>query len=264
MSGDSTVTARTMDKGMLQMTENIAGKVVVITGASSGLGAEAARHLVAGGAKVALGARRKDRLDALVAELGPDNASAHAVDVTNQQQVADFVHGAKQRWGAVDVMLHNAGLMPLSPMAMQRYDEWDQCIDVNLKGVLYGVGAALPVMQAQKSGQNIFVSSVAGHVVGPGGAVYSATKFGVRALAEGLRQEVKDHGLRTTIISPGAVDSELPNSVKAEGVRDAVADFYQKQAIPASSFARAVVFAISQPDDVDINEILFRPTAQAM
>ena len=157
------------------MTENINGKVVVITGASSGLGAEAARHLVAGGAKVALGARRKDRLDALVTELGADNASAHAVDVTNQQQVAGFVQDAKDHWGTIDVMLHNAGLMPLSPMEMQRYDEWDQCIDVNLKGVLYGVGAVLPVMKAQKSGQNIFVSSVAGHVVGPGGAVYSAT-----------------------------------------------------------------------------------------
>jgi NADP-dependent 3-hydroxy acid dehydrogenase YdfG len=160
-------------------------------------------------------------------------------------------------------MLHNAGVMPLSPLEMQRYDEWDQCIDVNLKGVLYGVGAVLPVMKAQKSGQNLFVSSVAGHVVNAGGAVYSATKFGVRAMAEALRQEVKEDGLRTTILSPGAVDTELPQSVKAEGVHEAIADFYEKQAIPASSFARAVVFALSQPEDVDINEILFRPTAQA-
>lgn len=246
------------------MTENIDGKVVVITGASSGLGAETARHLVAGGAKVALGARRKDRLDALVAELGADNASAFTVDVTDREQVAAFVKDAANRWGTIDVMLHNAGLMPLSPLEMQRYDEWDQCIDVNLKGVLYGVGAVLPIMKAQKSGQNIFVSSVAGHVVGPGGAVYSATKFGIRALAEGLRQEVKEDGLRTTILSPGAVDTELPNSVKADGVHDAVAEFYAKQAIPASSFARAVMFAMSQPEDVDINEILFRPTAQSM
>jgi NADP-dependent 3-hydroxy acid dehydrogenase YdfG len=246
------------------MAKNIKCKVVVITGASSGLGAEAARHLVASGAKVALGARRKDRLDDLVSELGTENASAHEVDVTDQKQVAGFVQAARQRWGAIDVMVHNAGQMPLSPLEMQRYDEWDQCIDVNLKGVLYGVGAVLPVMKAQKTGQNIFVSSVAGHVVGPGGAVYSATKFGIRALAEGLRQEVKEDGLRTTIISPGAVESELPQSVKAEGVRDAVADFYEKQAIPASSFARALEFAISQPEEVDINEILFRPTAQSM
>lgn len=246
------------------MTENIDGKVVVITGASSGLGAETARHLVAGGAKVALGARRKDRLDALVEELAADNASAFTVDVTDREQVAAFVKDAADRWGAIDVMLHNAGLMPLSPLEMQRYDEWDQCIDVNLKGVLYGVGAVLPIMKGQKSGQNIFVSSVAGHVVGPGGAVYSATKFGIRAMAEGLRQEVKEDGLRTTILSPGAVDTELPNSVKAAGVQDKVADFYKEQAIPASSFARAVVFAMSQPEDVDINEILFRPTAQSM
>jgi len=246
------------------MTDNIDGKIVVITGASSGLGAETARHLVAGGAKVALGARRKDRLDAMVEELGADNATAFEVDVTDRTRVEAFVTEAKARWGRIDAMLHNAGLMPLSPLEMQRYDEWDQCIDVNLKGVLYGVGAVLPVMKEQKSGQNLFVSSVAGHVVMQGGAVYSATKFGIRAMAEGLRQEVKEYGLRTTILSPGAVESELPQSVKAEGVQEMVADFYEKQAIPASSFARAVVFAMSQPEDVDINEILFRPTAQSM
>lgn len=246
------------------MTENIENKIVVITGASSGLGAETARHLVAGGAKVALGARRKDRLDALVEELGADNATAFEVDVTDQNRVEAFVAHAKDCWGCIDAMLHNAGLMPLSPLEMQRYDEWDQCIDVNLKGVLYGVGAVLPVMKEQKSGQNLFVSSVAGHVVMSGGAVYCATKFGIRAIAEGLRQEVKEDGLRTTILSPGAVESELPQSVKAEGVHKAIADFYEEQAIPASSFARAVVFAMSQPEDVDINEILFRPTSQAM
>jgi NADP-dependent 3-hydroxy acid dehydrogenase YdfG len=245
------------------MTENISDKLVVITGASFGLGAETARHLVAGGAKVALGARRKDRLDALVEELGADSASAFEVDVTDRHRVEAFVADAKDRWGRIDAMLHNAGLMPLSPLEMRRYDEWDQCIDVNLKGVLYGVGAVLPGMKEQKSGHNLFVSSVAGHVVNAGGAVYSATKFGVRALAEALRQDVKQDGLRTTILSPGAVETELPQSVKAEGVLEAIADFYAKQAIPASSFARAVVFALSQPEDVDINEILFRPTAQA-
>lgn len=245
------------------MIDNIKGKVVVITGASSGLGAETARHLVEAGAKVALGARRKSRLDALAGELGVENASTFQVDVTDRAQVKHFVNDAHEKWGRIDAMLHNAGVMPLSPLEMQRYDEWDQCIDVNLKGVLYGVGAVLPIMKTQKSGHNLFVSSVAGHVIHPGGAVYSATKFGIRAIAEALRQEVKPDGLRTTILSPGAVDTELPNSVKAEGVHEAIAEFYQDQAIPTASFARAVLFAMSQPEDVDINEILFRPTKQA-
>lgn len=245
--------------------EDLNNKVVVITGASSGLGAETARQLVAQGAKVALGARRMDRLKELVAELGPENASAFAVDVTKQTEVEAFVADAKSRWGKIDAMLHNAGVMPLAPLAMKRVDEWDQCIDVNLKGVLYGIGAVLPIMQEQGFGQNLFVSSVAGHVINPAGAVYCATKFGVRAIAEALRQEVKQYGpLRTTILSPGAVDTELPGSVKAEGVHEAIAGFYEDQAIPASSFGRAVLFALSQPADVDINEILFRPTKQDM
>jgi NADP-dependent 3-hydroxy acid dehydrogenase YdfG len=243
--------------------DNISGKIVVITGASSGLGAETARHLVNAGAKVALGARRKDRLDALAGELGPENVSTFQADVTDRAQVGAFVQDAHRKWGRIDAMLHNAGVMPLAPLGMNRHDEWDACIDVNLKGVLYGIGAVLPIMTEQKSGHNLFVSSVAGHVINPGGAVYSATKFGVRAIAEALRQEVKPEGLRTTILSPGAVDTELPQSVKAEGVHEAIAGFYKEQAIPASSFARAVLFAMSQPDEVDINEILFRPTRQA-
>ncbi|OCX56633.1 oxidoreductase [Thioclava sp. SK-1] len=246
------------------MNEPVVDKVVIITGASSGLGEETARQLVKSGAKVALGARRKDRLDMLVAELGPENASAFQVDVTDRAGVEDFVADARAKWGKVDAMLHNAGVMPLSPLAMKRTDEWDLCIDVNLKGVLYGIGAVLPIMQEQGFGQNLFVSSVAGHVVNPIGAVYCATKFGVRAIAESLRQEVKGYGpLRTTILSPGAVDTELPASVKAEGVHEAVSGIYQSIAIPPSSFAQAVIFALSQPEEVDINEILFRPTKEA-
>ena len=246
------------------MNENIKDKVIVITGASSGLGAETARHLVREGAKVALGARRLDRLEALAEELGSDNTSVFQVDVTDQSKVQAFVDDSFRHHGHIDAMLHNAGLMPLAPLGMHRYDEWDQCIDVNLKGVLYGIGAVLPYMKEQKSGHNLFVSSVAGHVINPVGAVYCATKFGVRAIAESLRQEVKDDHLRTTILSPGAIDTELPQSVKAEGVHESIADFYEQSAIPASSFARAVVFALSQPADVDINEILFRPTSQIM
>ena len=159
-------------------------------------------------------------------------------------------------------MLNNAGLMPQSPLERLKVDEWDRMIDVNIKGVLYGIAAALPHMQRQKAGHIINVSSVAGHKVRAGGAVYAATKHAVRALSEGLRQEVKPYNIRTTVISPGAVATELPNSVDRAGRRANLQKMYGELAIPADSFARAVAFAISQPEDVDINEILFRPTRQ--
>ena len=242
--------------------DNIGKKVVAITGGSSGLGAEAARHLVDAGAKVVLGARRLDRLEALAHELGRDNVAVRHLDVTDRADVTAFVDFAVAQFGKLDVLINNAGTMPLSPLDMGRVEEWDQAIDVNIKGVLWGIHAALPYFTAQKSGHFINVSSVAGHVVNLGGAVYCATKSAVRVISEGLRQEVKPHNIRTTIISPGAVDTELPNSVKAPGLSEGVANFYQHLAIPASSFARCVLFAINQPEDVDVNEILFRPTAQ--
>ena len=154
--------------------------------------------------------------------------------------------------------------MPLAPLELLRVDEWDRMIDVSIKGVLYGIAAAPPHMKAQKSGHVINVSSVAGHKIGPGGAVYSATKHAVRVISEGLRQEVKPYNIRTTIISPGAVATELPDSITALGVSQAIHDFYKKYAIPADSFARCVLFAMSQPEAVDINEILFRQTAQEL
>jgi NADP-dependent 3-hydroxy acid dehydrogenase YdfG len=246
------------------MSENIAGKVVVITGASSGLGAATARHLAAQGAKLVLGARRTDRLRTLAAELGLGTAAAVATDVTDPAQVKALVDGAVAAHGRIDVMLNNAGLMPHLPLERGKIEDWDRMIDVNLKGVLYGIAAALPHMTRQKSGHFINVSSVAGHKVRPGSAVYAATKAAVLMLSEGLRQEVKPYNIRTTIISPGAVQSELPQSINEPDVADGVAAFYEKYAIPADSFARMVAFAIGQPDDVDINEILFRPTAQEL
>ncbi|KAF1705997.1 SDR family oxidoreductase [Pseudoxanthomonas sacheonensis] len=244
--------------------DNIAGKAVAITGASSGLGAETARHLVKAGAKVALGARRLDRLEALAQELGKENCTVFQVDVVDREQVAAFVDHAVKAFGRIDVMINNAGVMPLAPLEMLRLDEWDRSIDVNMKGVLWGIAAALPHFKAQQSGHFINVSSVAGHKVGVGSAVYSATKHSVRVISEGLRQEVKPYNIRTTVLSPGAVDTELPASVKAAGVSEGVARFYEATAIPASSFARCVLFAMSQPDGVDINEILFRPTRQEL
>ncbi len=242
---------------------NIEGKVVVITGASSGLGESTARHLAELGATVVLGARRVDRIDALARELTAKGQPALAVqtDVTDRLQVQRLVDAAIARFGRIDVMINNAGLMPHSPLERLKTDDWDRMIDVNLKGVLYGIAAALPPMQAQKSGHIINVSSVAGHKVRPGGAVYSATKHAVRALSEGLRQEVKPYNIRTTVISPGAVDTELPNSITEPDVAANMRKIYEV-AVPADAFARAVAYAMGQPDDIDINEILFRPTKQ--
>jgi NADP-dependent 3-hydroxy acid dehydrogenase YdfG len=244
------------------MSEGIEGKVVVITGASSGLGEAAARHLARHGARLVLGARRKDRLQALAEELSLGDQAAVQTDVSQMDQVKALVDTAVRLHGRIDVMINNAGLMPQALLEKLQVSEWDRMIDVNIKGVLYGIAAALPHMQAQKSGHFVNVSSVAGHKVGIGAAVYAATKFAVRALSEGLRQEVKPYNIRTTVISPGAVATELPDSVTDPQAAARVRAFYEASAIPADSFARAVAFAISQPDDVDINEILYRPTRQ--
>ncbi|QPC91824.1 SDR family oxidoreductase [Mesorhizobium sp. INR15] len=244
------------------MTENIKGKVVVITGASSGLGEAAARLLAKEGAKLVLGARRLDRLQALATELSLDSDAVMRTDVSKADEVKRLVDHAVKTHGRVDVIINNAGLMPSSLLEHLHVEEWDRMIDVNIKGVLYGIAAVMPHMKAQKSGHIINVSSVAGHKVGPGSAVYAATKHAVRVISEGLRQEVKPHNIRTTIISPGAVATELPDTITDAAVGAGVRALYERVAIPADAFARAVVFAMSQPENVDINEILFRPTAQ--
>jgi Short-chain alcohol dehydrogenase of unknown specificity len=244
------------------MFNNIQGKVVVITGASSGLGAATARHLAGEGAKLVLGARRVNRLRELADELGLGEDAAVETDVTDREQIKALIDGAVAAHGRIDVLLNNAGLMPQSLLERLRVDEWDQMIDVNLKGVLYGIAAALPHMTKAKRGHIINVSSVAGHKVRQGSAVYAATKIAVRMLSEGLRMEMKPYNIRTTVISPGAVATELPGSVQDPEAAARIRQFYDDLAIPADSFARAVAFAIAQPDDVDINEILFRPTAQ--
>ncbi len=246
------------------MRNNIEGKVVVITGASSGLGEASARLLSAQGASVVLGARRHDRIQSLAGELTGSGGKAIALttDVTHSEQVKKLVDAAVQAYGRIDVMINNAGLMPQAPLERLKIGEWDRMIDVNIKGVLYGIAAALPYMKQQKAGHIINVSSVAGHKVGPGFAVYAATKHAVRALSEGLRQEVKPYNIRTTVISPGVVATELPNSVSEPDVAERIHKFYAEIAIPAESFARAVAFAISQPEEMDVNEILFRPTRQ--
>ncbi len=242
--------------------QNIRDKVVVITGAGSGLGEAAARRLAGDGAKLVLGARRLDRLQTLARELGLGEDAVVKTDVTDRAQVSALVERAVELHGRIDVIVNNAGTMPHSRLELGKVDDWDRMIDVNIKGVLYGIAAALPHMKAQQGGHIINVSSVAGHKVGPGGAVYAATKHAVRVISEGLRQEVGRYNIRTTIISPGAVATELPDSVTDPEQAERMKALYETVAIPADSFASMVAFAMSQPENVDVNEILFRPTAQ--
>jgi NADP-dependent 3-hydroxy acid dehydrogenase YdfG len=211
-----------------------------------------------------LGARRLDKLQALAKELSLGADAAVQTDVTDREQVKSLVDRAVATHGRLNVIINNAGLMPHSPLERGKIDDWDRMIDVNLKGVLYGIAGALPHMIKQKSGHIINVSSVAGHKVRPGSAVYAATKTAVRVISEGLRQEVKPYNIRTTVISPGAVASELVDSITEADVSKGIHEFYAAYAIPADSFARMVAFAMSQPEDVDVNEILFRPTAQEL
>jgi NADP-dependent 3-hydroxy acid dehydrogenase YdfG len=246
------------------MTNNIVGKVVVITGASSGLGEAIARHLASLGAKVVLGARRTERLEKLVAEINLEKGQAVAVptDVTKRQDVERLASTAVEQFDRLDVLVNNAGIMQLSSLDKLRVEEWDRMIDVNIKGVLYGIAAVLPVMNKQQSGHIINIASVAGlKVFGGGGTVYSATKFAVRALSEGLRAEAGAN-IRTTIISPGAIESELKEGSTDPEAQEMVREFYRANQIPADSVARAIAYAIEQPIEVDVNEIVLRPTAQ--
>jgi NADP-dependent 3-hydroxy acid dehydrogenase YdfG len=245
------------------MTQDIEGKVVVITGGSSGLGEATARHLAEKGATVAIAARRRDRLDRIVADIARSGgrAKGYQVDVVQKAQIDALVTNVMKDFGRIDVLVSNAGVMPLAPLSQRRIDEWDRMIDVNVKGLLYGIAAALPVFEQQQSGHFINLGSIAGiKVFSPGGTVYSATKFAVRAISEGLRREVGGK-IRVTVVEPGAVNSELKFNTIDQASREFVVEFY-RQAIPASSVARAITYAIEQPADVDINEIVLRPTVQ--
>jgi NADP-dependent 3-hydroxy acid dehydrogenase YdfG len=246
------------------MSDGIKNKVVIIVGASSGLGEATARRLAKEGAILVLGARRVDRLEKLAAELQLPPEAILKTDVVDPKQVQALADRAFSLYGRIDVMVNNAGVMPHSLLERTQINDWNDMIDINLKGVLHGIAAVLPYMKAQQSGHIINTSSVAGHKVRPGNAVYAATKTAVRVISEGLRQEVTPYNIRTTIISPGAVESELVSSITDATIAKNIKEFYDNVAISADSFARVVAFAISQPEDVDINEVLFRPTRQEL
>jgi len=241
----------------------IQNKVVLISGASSGIGEAIARHVAAKGAKVVLGARRTDRLEAIKQEIIANGGSAatFSLDVTNAENFKAFATFALQTFGSVDVMVNNAGVMPLSMLNQYKVDEWHQMVDVNIKGVLHGIAAALPHFEAKNSGQFINITSVGDRWVGPTSSVYSATKFAVRALSDGLRQEVSDK-IRVTVVAPGATESELANGISDPELRKAAVEQFRLNTLPAEAIARAVAFAIEQPEDVDVNELVVRPTAQ--
>ena len=247
----------------MQNSSGIEDKVVVITGASSGIGEATALLLAERGAKVVLGARGSDRLEALaarIAQAGGEAAYART-DVKRREDVTNLVKLACERYGKVDVLVNNAGIMPVSPLDDLRVEDWEEMIDVNIKGVLYGIAAALPIFRKQGFGHFVTTASTAGHKTVPNQSVYSGTKFAVRAISEGLRQEAGDK-LRVTIISPGFVRTNFADSVTNPQVKAKLAESRDKFAMLPDAIARAIAFAIEQPADIDVNEIILRPTAQ--
>lgn len=242
---------------------SIENKVVVITGASSGIGEAAALLLAERGAKVVLGARGAERLAALTARIVNNGGEAvyASTDVRQREDLSRLVALACERYGKIDVLVSNAGVMPISPLDDLRVEDWEDMIDVNIKGVLYGIAAALPVFREQGFGHFVNTASTAGHKTVPNQSVYSGTKFAVRAISEGLRQEAGDK-LRVTIISPGIVKTGFTDSVTDPAVRDQLAAVRDRLAMTPDAVARAIAYAIEQPDNIDVNEIVIRPTAQ--
>ena len=235
-------------------------KVILVTGASSGIGEAVTRLLASQGHHLVIGARRTDRLAALAAEIQASGGSVRyrALDVTSAKDTNDFAEFAKEAFGQIDVIVNNAGVMPLSPLAALKVNEWDRMIDVNIRGVLHGIAAVLPTMEQQGHGQVVNVSSIGGLAVSPTAAVYCATKFAVRAISDGLRQE--SDKIRVTVICPGVVESELADTISDETARNAMRE-YRRIALASDAIARAIAYAIEQPADVDVNEIVVRPTA---
>ena len=243
--------------------KNVENKVIIITGASSGIGEETAKLLAQNGAKVVLSARREDRLKKLADVIG-ENAAYLPSDVSRLEDMKTVVSLAKQRFGHVDALFANAGIMPVSSMSQLAVGEWDAMIDINIRGVLYAMAAVLPEFIAQRSGHVIATSSVAGTRPVPGNAVYCGTKYFVKAMMESFRQETigEGTGIRTTIIYPGAINTELLNTINHEGIKSFVEDIYKKVGIAPGAVANAVLYAMSQPDNVDVSDLTVRPSIE--
>ncbi|WP_186759693.1 SDR family oxidoreductase [Planococcus sp. CPCC 101016] len=240
-------------------------KTAIITGASSGIGQATAKELADKGYHVVLAARREDRLKELKEEIEAAGGTAEykVTDVTSSEEMKELAEAALEKNGKIDVLVNNAGLMPLSFMNKLKVDEWDRMVDVNIKGVLYGIAAVLPIMEKQKFGHILNISSVAGHSIFKGSAVYSGTKFAVRAISEGLRQEIDpSHEIRVTIVSPGAVQTELTDTITDEDLLDAMKKGGSMKVLEAQDIANAIAYSVEQPAHVDVNEILIRPRQQ--
>ncbi len=243
----------------------IKDKVAIVTGASSGIGYATALALSKAGAKVAVGARRTDKLAELENEITKNGGQAFSqkLDVTKKSDCESFVKSVLEKWGGVDILVNNAGLMPLSFVKNLKVDEWDQMIDVNIRGVLYCIAAVIPHMLEKKSGHIVNISSVAGRIIFPSGSVYCATKHAVTALSEGLRQEFSTRkNIRVTCIEPGVVSTELTNTITDESLKDFVENAKKMQSLSAQDIANAIIYAVEAPDHVNVNEVLIRPTTQ--
>ena len=241
----------------------INGKVAIVTGASSGIGYATALALSKAGAKVAAGARRTDRLESLEKQIGGGDVMIQKLDVTKKSDCDAFVDAVLKKWGTLDILVNNAGLMPLSFFKNLKVDEWDQMIDVNIKGVLYCTAAAIPHMIAKKSGHIVNISSVAGRVVFPAGSVYCATKHAVAAFSEGIRQELSQRAnIRVTCIEPGVVATELLNTITDKSLEKFVQASKQMDSLQSEDIANSILFAVESPAHMNVNEILIRPTNQ--
>lgn len=244
--------------------KNVEGKVVIITGASSGIGAQTAKMLASNGAKVVLSARREDKLKKLADEIG-ENAAYFKSDVSSLDSMKALAAFAKEKFGKIDVLFANAGIMPVGNLSQLKTDEWDAMIDINIRGVLYAMAAVLPEFTANKKGQIIATSSVAGTKSVPGNAVYCGSKYFVKAMMDSFRQESIAEGshIRTTILYPGAINTGLLSTIGDAGIKTAVEDIYKKVGISPDAIANAVLYAVSRPDEVDVSDMIVRPSAEA-
>ncbi|GEO58746.1 SDR family oxidoreductase [Companilactobacillus bobalius] len=244
---------------------DLSNKVTVIMGASSGIGAATSRLLAKDGAKLVIAARRLNRLEEIQKDLPKAEIDAYKADVTKFEDVKNVIDKTVEKYGRIDVLYNNAGIMPTAPLIEGRRDEWQNMLQINIMGVLNGIAAALPYMAKAKSGHIISTDSVAGHTIGPDGAVYSGTKFAVRAIMDGLRIEQAENNIKTTIVSPGSTGTELFNSINDKDQKKFAQDYFKNVGgLEPEQIAQAVEFAIGTKDNMSVSEVIIRPTRQSL